>query len=107
MNKLFLILGFSLFFLIGCTGSNQINAIYPREVEELITLYIYERLKLGMSKEEVFDLIGFECDHMHVSEIEDVLTEFYTCNGSKDTGANAIITFQNEYLYAKTQTGLR
>ena len=101
-----------LFLITGCT--DEINYVYPDSKDVTVTLEEFNKLENGMTKQQVWDIIGGECTQSSSSEIpgvegvmEAIVTEAYGCNGSGSVGANAQLTFQNGELTLKAQHGLR
>lgn len=69
----------------------------------LITFEQYKKLEVGMTYEEVTEIIGG--DGTAMSEAADIVV--YSYNGKGDLGANAVLTFQKGKLMAKAQAGLK
>ncbi|MEW4431240.1 hypothetical protein AB1I68_27875 [Paenibacillus pabuli] len=67
-----------------------------------ITFAQYEKLEVGMTYDEVKEIIGGEGEAL--SEAEN--TVVYSYKGAGDTGANAILAFQGGKLLTKAQSGL-
>ncbi|MBD8520553.1 DUF3862 domain-containing protein [Lysinibacillus fusiformis] len=84
-------------------GGKLINkAQFGVETSDIeITLEQFNKLENGMSKEQVFDILGGE--GAVLSESGDIV--MYTYNG-KSLGANASLMFQGDKLMNKTQLGL-
>ena len=76
---------------------------------ELITLEEYNKLKTGMNYETVCKIVGSEGTKL--SETGTPGTELYTfCvsyEGDGETGANAVLLFQDNKLDTKSQYGLK
>ena len=64
----------------------------------------YEKIKEGMTEEQVWNIIGGKCEAL--SESGNAV--IYSCKGTtyNSTGANASFTFQNGKLVGKAQIGL-
>ncbi|WP_019535693.1 hypothetical protein [Paenibacillus ginsengihumi] len=69
----------------------------------LITFDQYKKLEIGMTYEEVTEIIGGHGTAM--SEAAGIVV--YSYNGKGDLGANAVLTFMNGKLTAKAQAGLK
>jgi len=84
-------------------GGKLINkAQFGVETSDIqITLDQFNKLENGMTKEQVFDILGGE--GAVLSESGDIV--MYTYNG-KSLGANASLMFQGGKLMNKTQLGL-
>nr|WP_260866450.1 hypothetical protein [Paenibacillus xylanexedens] len=68
----------------------------------LITFAQYEKLEVGMSVEEVIEILGGEGEAL--SEAENMVV--YNYKGTAGNGANAVIAFQSGKLLTKAQSGL-
>lgn len=68
----------------------------------LITFAQYEKLEVGMSVEDVIDILGGEGEAL--SEAENMVV--YNYKGTGSTGANAVIAIQGGKLLTKAQLGL-
>lgn len=75
----------------------------------LMTLYEFEKIRVGMSKSEVYDIVGShgELSAESGSLATDDYYQMYSYEGYGDLGANAILTFYNLKLESKTQFGLK
>lgn len=76
--------------------------------KSLITFNEYNDLEIGMSKIEVYDIVGsFGTQLSEVGKITDeYYAEVYEYEGYGEAGANAVLTFVNGELESKTQYGL-
>lgn len=68
----------------------------------LITFAQYEKLEVGMTVEEVINILGGEGEAL--SEAENMVV--YNYKGTGGNGANAVIAFQGGKLLTKAQSGL-
>lgn len=68
----------------------------------LITFAQYEKLEVGMSLEDVIDILGGEGEAL--SEAENMVV--YNYKGTAGNGGNAVIAFQGGKLLTKAQSGL-
>ena len=69
----------------------------------LITFAQYEKLEVGMTYDEVKEIVGGEGEAL--SEAENSVV--YNYKGSGDLGANAILAFHGGKLLTKAQSGLK
>ncbi|WP_413406681.1 hypothetical protein [Paenibacillus amylolyticus] len=69
----------------------------------LITFAQYEKLEVGMSVEDVIEILGGEGEAL--SEAENMVV--YNYKGTAGNGANAVIAFQGGKLLTKAQSGLK
>ncbi|WPP41372.1 hypothetical protein SK066_22930 [Paenibacillus hunanensis] len=69
----------------------------------LITFAQYKKLEVGMSVEEVINILGGEGEAL--SETEN--TVVYSYKGAAGDGSNAVIAFQGGKLLTKAQAGLK
>lgn len=67
----------------------------------------FEKIQNGMSYEEVVQIIGGDGELTSESTVANYTTKLYTWEGEGGLGANAIITFQNNEVQAKSQFGLK
>ena len=67
----------------------------------LITFAQYEKLEVGMSVEEVIEILGGEGEAL--SEAENMVV--YNYKGAAGNGGNAVIAFQGGKLLTKAQSG--
>lgn len=73
----------------------------------LMTLYEFERLRNGMSKSEVSDIVGSSGELISESgNLGSDYYQIYSYEGYGEVGANAILTFYNLELESKSQYGL-
>lgn len=91
-------------FVTGCKKEkdNNINN-YEQGQNTTITLEEYNKIKTGMSYSEIKEIIGGDCNKQTDQNKEN--EEVYICSG-KMAGTNATITFENDKVKTKTQTGL-
>lgn len=68
----------------------------------VITFAQYEKIEVGMTFDEVIDILGGEGEAL--SEAENMVV--YNYKGVGDTGANAVLAFQGGKLLTKAQSGL-
>lgn len=68
----------------------------------LITFAQYEKLEVGMTVEEVINILGGEGEAL--SEAENMVV--YNYKGTAGNGGNAVIAFQSGKLLTKAQSGL-
>ncbi|WP_434748680.1 hypothetical protein [Paenibacillus amylolyticus] len=68
----------------------------------LITFAQYEKLEVGMTVEDVIDILGGEGEAL--SEAENMVV--YNYKGAAGNGGNAVIAFQGGKLLTKAQSGL-
>lgn len=83
---------------------------YPDSKDVKVTLEEYQKLKTGMSEQEVWDIIGGQCTNTGTTDIgmgEAYKTVSYGCNGDGSIGANAILMFQGGKLTTMSQIGLK
>ena len=71
-----------------------------------ITLEEYNKIETGMSYSEVKEIVGGDCNKTAEQELAGIKQAIYTCSG-KEAGANALLTFQNDKLFTKTQINLK
>ncbi len=104
--------------LTGCTEeleniSNEIDDVqyvYPDSKDVIVTLDEYNRLKSGMSENEVWDIIGGQCTNTGTTDLgigSQYVTISYGCNGKGSIGSNVILMFQGGKLNIMSQTGLK
>lgn len=86
----------------GTTSEPENNGPANQGDGVLITFAQYEQLNIGMTYEEVVEIIGG--DGNAISESDDMVV--YSYFGTGTTGANAVLTFQNGKLLNKAQAGL-
>lgn len=108
----FIIMAVTIFFpaLSSTTGAKDEDEEYEETVDSsLMTLYEFERLRVGMSKSEVYDIVGSYGELMSESGSlsTDDYIQMYSYEGYGDLGANAILTFYNLELESKSQYGLK
>ena len=93
----------------GNTGSenNSGNTSAPQKNSPKISMEEFEKIKTGMSYEEVVSIIGGEGELTSQVDIAGYDTKMYTWQGEGGLGANANATFQNGALTSKAQLGLK
>ena len=67
----------------------------------------YEKLESGMSLEEVKKIVGGDCIKTSEVEISNSKQVIYTCNAKGEDEATVTLTFFEDKLFAKKQTGLK
>lgn len=97
-----LVIIFSILVLAGCGKSDKKIEESVSKGNTTITLSDYDKIKKGMSYEEVKKVINGVCNK--TSEEGDIT--IYACSG-KMAGAKAELTFKNNSLIEKTETGLK
>lgn len=70
-----------------------------------ITKAAYKKIETGMSYQDVVNVVGGEGELTGSSKAAGYTMKIYTWNGS-DLGSNATVTFQNDKVQSKAQTGL-
>ena len=105
---LLLVLVVGLVLITGCVDTD----IHDSDAQ--LTLAQFNEIQEGMTKQEVWDIIGDECTQTSSSVIpgiegisEETRLTMYGCNGYGQVGANAILSFTNDELTSKSQIGLR
>lgn len=86
-------------------GSNAVSQDNP----PTISLEEFEQIQIGMSYQEVFDLVGSRGDLLSEADLglgDDYYTAIYSWDGEGTLGANASVTFQGGYVTSKAQAGL-
>ena len=90
--------------IIKGTGADIINS------EASISLEEFNKIKTGMTYEEVCDIVGGEGtlgSSVDVGVGDEYKTEIYQWTGSGTIGANANVTFQGGKVMSKAQVGLK
>lgn len=72
-----------------------------------ITLKEYNSLRTGTNYRQCVKTIGGEGELILESSYGDYKIEMYSWKGNGDIGANAVITFEDGKLSAKSQIGLK
>ncbi|ANY70593.1 hypothetical protein BBD42_05725 [Paenibacillus sp. BIHB 4019] len=67
-----------------------------------ITFAQYQKIEIGMTYKEVTEIVGG--NGQALSETADMVV--YSYSGAGDTGANAVLSFNNGKLLSKAQAGL-
>ena len=86
-------------------GSNAVSQDNP----PTISLEEFEQIQIGMSYQEVFDLVGSRGELLSEADLglgDDYYTAIYSWDGGGSLGANASVTFQGGYVTSKAQAGL-
>lgn len=86
-------------------GSNAVSQDNP----PTISLEEFEQIQIGMSYQEVFDLVGSRGELLSEADLglgDDYYTAIYSWDGEGSLGANASVTFQGGYVTSKAQAGL-
>ena len=99
MKKIILILVITLTLVTGCKNNKELEP----EVNTgnvTIDLEIYNKVEIGISYEELTDIVGEGCS----KKIEETTTT-YICSGIK-AGTSANFTFEDNKLINKNQIGL-
>ena len=100
-KKIFLTIVIAILVLTACTKKG--NEQEQKKDENVsvgnvtIDLNKYEKLEIGLTYEEVKKIIGGECNKTTETT--------YVCSG-ESAGTSATLTFENNKLKTKTQTGL-
>lgn len=106
VTKLFIIGALTL-TTTGCfnmpTTEININTGENSEGSATITLEEYNKLKTGMTYEEVKEIVGGECNKGVSQSVGGIKQAIYICDG-EDEGAKVTLTFQNDKLTAKVST---
>ena len=101
-NKKIILLTFSLLItLTACTKKENKKAEPVTEKTSVgnvtITPETYEKIKIGLTYEEIKKIIGGDCNQKNETT--------YICSG-EIAGTSATLTFENDKLKTKNQTGL-
>ena len=86
-------------------GSNAVSQDNP----PTISLEEFEQIQIGMSYQEVFDLVGSRGELLSEADLglgDEYYTAIYSWDGEGSLGANASVTFQGGYVTSKAQAGL-
>lgn len=86
-------------------GSNAVSQDNP----PTISLEEFEQIQIGMSYQEVFDLVGSRGELLSEADLglgDEYYTAIYSWDGEGALGANASVTFQGGYVTSKAQAGL-
>lgn len=107
----FIIMLFNLLPEMNDNGDDEKSDVKAEETidSSLITLYEFEKIRVGMSKNEVYDIVGSfgELTVESGSLATDDYCQIYSYEGYGDLGANAVLTFYNLKLESKAQSGLK
>ncbi len=74
--------------------------------DDLITLNEYNKLRIGMSRSEVYDIIGSFGEKVSESSTDGYHLVMYSYEGYGSAGANAQLMFENSNLTSMAQYGL-
>ena len=83
--------------------SNDFEEIVDKR---LITLNEYHRLRIGMSRGEVYNIVGSYGEKISESSTDGYRVTMYSYDGYGSTGANAQLMFENGRLSTMAQYGL-
>ena len=75
--------------------------------ENVMTLEKFNKIEVGMTYEEVVEIVGCEGELTSEASVGDHHSAIYTWKGKGSVGANAVITFSNGEVSAKAQAGLK
>lgn len=104
---LFAITMIIILFVIGTIGSYSQENSKKVIDDDLITLNEFNRLRTGMSRSEVYDIIGSSGTKVsEAGQIGDDRIVMYEYEGYGEVGANALLTFINGELDSMAQAGL-
>lgn len=117
MKKIVLLLSL-LLVLTGCSEElnnlsdelDDASYVYPDSKDVIVTLESFQKLKSGMSENEVWNIIGGTCTKTGTSDLgigSEYVTITYGCNGNGSVGSNVILMFQGGKLYTMSQVGLK
>jgi len=106
MRKLLILFVVAVMFAAICGCSETPS---PTGSEAKISKAEFDKIKVGMSYEEVKEIIGGECTLESESGEKGtaLYTVMYGCDGEGELGANVQLMFQGGKLDSKTQMGLR
>lgn len=99
--------------LCGCIDSNSLlkgTSVDVVNSEASISLSEFNKIKTGMTYEEVCDIVGGEgslSSSVDMGIGSEYKTEIYMWTGNGSIGANANVTFQNGKVISKAQIGLK
>lgn len=95
--------------VISVSKSEKASVSNSEKTGRLITLYEYNLLSVGDSYEEVVAVIGSHGKLMSEAGEKgtDLYATTYMWDGEGETGANAILLFQDNKLTTKAQSGLK
>lgn len=120
MKKLLLTLLIVLSSLLfcGCTKEledisnelSELDYVYPDSKDVVVTLEQYNKLKSGMTEEDVWDILGGKCTNTGTTDLgmgDEYITVSYGCNGNGGIGSNIILMFQGGKLSTMSQIDLK
>ena len=105
MKKAVYLLTIFAFSLILCGCAEQ-KLAYP-DSKTIVTASEYKKLASGMSLEEVKKIIGGECVKTKEQTISESKQVVYSCNAKGEDEATVTLTFFEDKLFAKNQSGLK
>lgn len=71
-----------------------------------ISLDEYNKITNGMTYSEVKTIVGGECQKQGEQNVAGIVQTIYSCPGDAEN-SKALLTFQNDSLITKIQTGLK
>ena len=89
-----------------CTGCSNTVTTSNKANDNKVTLEKFNKIKTGMTYEQVVEIIGEEGTLDSETELMNVKTQIYHWY-AKNHMSNAIITFSNNKVTSKTQTALK
>lgn len=102
-----IIVVFGIVAAIGMNDSVQKSVSGVSDESEYITMEEYNKIKTGMTYEEVKEIIGSPGELSSTSSVGNYTVSIYTWYGNGTAGSNANVTFQNGYVSGKAQVGLK
>lgn len=100
MKKTISILIVIVIFITGCKNDKDLKQKDINLGNVTINLEKYNKVEIGISYEELIDIIGGEC-----SKKAEENSTIYVCSGIK-AGTSADFTFQDNKLISKNEIGL-
>lgn len=97
--------------LVNCNVTIQNNEVTAKaqlgiiNTDVKVTMDMYNTVKNGMSYADVVEIFGGEGAPISTAKVLDSVSVVYIWNGNS-FGANCNITFQDDAVFAKAQTGL-
>lgn len=99
-----------IFKMFGDNKSNKTSSFSKGSADvvddRLITLNEYNQLKVGMSRSEVYNIIGSYGEKVSESSVDGYRVVMYSYDGYGSLGANAQLMFENGSLSTMAQYGL-
>lgn len=89
------------------TTSSTTSGVTTEQKQDRLNLEKFNKIKTGMSYQEVVNIIGEEGTVLSESEIGNIKSTIYSWYGEGSIGANANVTFQNGKVVSKAQVGLK